>query len=97
MRGMCGAAVKAMVLEFPELRACRGHVDTAESLRPEPHWWCEDARGNVVDPTASQFGLILGYREHEGPEPVGKCLGCGGYVFAPRSHFCSDNCEAGGF
>lgn len=89
-RGYCAAMTEQMVEEFPELRRVRGHyVDAGD--RRHPHWWCEGPDGEVIDPTAAQFGLPGHYEPHEGPEPTGKCINCGGYCYNSSS-VCSDTC-----
>ena len=89
--GMCGAVTQAMVEDFPELRRVRGHFVAADG-RQYPHWWCETPGGDIVDPTVAQFGGMPGdYVEHVGPEPTGKCLNCGGYVYT-GDHCCSETC-----
>lgn len=86
VRGSCAEATAEMVRLFPELIRVRGHYGRTE------HWWCKTATGEIVDPTAAQFGVSEGtpdpigrrYVEHrEGidPEPLGKCLNCGSYVW----------------
>jgi hypothetical protein len=86
VRGMCSPATLEMAAAFPELRRVRGHYDGRE------HWWCETPEGEVIDPTAAQFRLGGTYVEHTGPEPVGKCLICGGYVWTPYDG-CKEACS----
>lgn len=61
--GMCGAAVAAMVMEFPELKPVSGYVDVDGEEWLRPHWWAVDPRGTIVDPTAVQFKHIKEYVE----------------------------------
>ena len=62
-KGMCGAAVAAMVLEFPELQPVSGFVDVEGEDWLKPHWWAVAPDGTIVDPTASQFERINEYVE----------------------------------
>lgn len=94
VRGLCYSATIDMIAAFPELRRVRGHVGVV-SPRTE-HWWCEAPGGVVVDPTATQFTRVGGpYLEHSGPEPVGLCRSCAGYVWVPYNgerSVCSKAC-----
>ena len=91
--GQCDKATKEMLEAFPELIRARGHVQPALSAKPCEHWWLKDDTGNIIDPTAKQFGYILEYEEwNEGAEePTGRCLNCGNYCYHGRST-CSDVC-----
>lgn len=57
VRGTCIGTVARMIVAFPELRATSG------TCGGEPHWWCVDPAGAIVDPTAHQFGAAARYRE----------------------------------
>jgi hypothetical protein len=91
----CAAWTAEMVAEFPELKRVRGHVEHSHGRIP--HWWCENSEGEIVDPTVAQFEgvAIFAYWPHEdgAPEPTGKCLNCGEYVYAPRLSSCSETCD----
>jgi len=91
----CAQVTALMADEFPELTRVRGHVEIAESDRPQQHWWLETGDGKVVDPTADQWLMILRYHPWmEGvEEPTGKCPECGGYSYGGRT-LCSDSCES---
>ena len=98
--GKCAAAVLEMVEAFPELKKIRGHVaipdpDSATGFRMWPHWWCVSPTEERVDPTASQFPIILFYEEWNDakPEPTGKCGNCGEYCFN-GDNFCCSHCES---
>lgn len=62
VRGRCGAWTRRMQQTFPELRRAGGLVAPAD--RPpyagvhlvQQHWWLLTPAGDVVDPTARQFG-----------------------------------------
>lgn len=88
LRGACTAATEEMVKAFPELRRVRGHYGNSS------HWWCEDADGNVYDPSVAQFYRPSTYTEYSGPEPVGKCMECGELVWSMEygSYACSKEC-----
>lgn len=91
---MCSEATTEMVAAFPELNRVAGHYRPVlgGSL---PHWWCVDAEGTIVDPTAIQF-RCQGQGEYVpwvGELPNGRCMNCGEYTFAPRRYACSDECD----
>lgn len=90
----CVEATARMVEVFPELGRVRGHVMVVVDLRP--HWWCVTATGDIVDPTAHQWGSIAFYQTLEDEEePHGKCYHCGDLLFRSRgasSYFC-ENCQ----
>lgn len=93
-RGHCAEATEMMKKSFPELLRVRGHVVTAFSPQPRPHWWLIDPTTHeIVDPTESQFLCILQYLPHDEsqPEPTGKCPNCGSYCYN-HSSVCSDKC-----
>lgn len=87
VRGGCGTATEDMVKAFPELRRVRGHYGSSE------HWWCVTPDGTIVDPTAAQFEPGREYVEYVGPDPVGKCMGCGAYVWESHPRFGSSACS----
>jgi hypothetical protein len=97
----CASASAEMIKHFPELKRERGWVfaKMAHELMPyeHQHWWCSDAEGNVIDPTASQFVYLSNYEiyneEKHGPLPTGKCHDCGEYVYNNAS-FCDEVCES---
>lgn len=90
LRGWCRSAVEEMVRAFPELRKARGHYAGRE------HWWCVAPDGIIWDPTAKQFWIQGAYVEYTGPDPVGKCMNCGDYVWTMEqsgtSAACSPDC-----
>lgn len=91
--GKCADITLSMAVAFPELRRVRGHYLCLITRREHPHWWMETSKGQVIDPTASQFpsGGSGTYIEHFGPEPTGKCPNCGGYVYDGGT-VCGDVC-----
>lgn len=55
--GLCEEATEAMIKTFPELTRVAGDVWDPEKgpTTAEPHWWCQTAEGEIVDPTRAQF------------------------------------------
>lgn len=101
--GKCREAVVEMIQQFPELKEVRGHV-LVMGWGMRGHAWCVDPDGIIVDPTKSQFPIIIVYEPWvPGTEVrVGKCMECGSEIWAPvfnleetpaRKTFCSEECE----
>lgn len=93
--GTCAEVTIAMVKKFPELKRVRGHYH-CPIWGERAHWWCIASNGKIIDPTASQFpskgsGVYIVHVEGS-PEPTGKCLDCGSYVYNEDT-FCDDTCE----
>jgi hypothetical protein len=69
LRGRCAAWTRRMQQTFPELRRVGGIVAPADRSPREgvalvqQHWWLLTPAGQVVDPTARQFGWPLVYVE----------------------------------
>lgn len=100
--GECHRGTAEMQTAFPELKQIRGHVYTL-SWGKRGHVWLEAPDGTIVDPTASQFPVILSY------EPwvpgctvrVGKCMNCGEEIWEALESLehvvercvCSDECD----
>ena len=61
VRGRCGVVAAEMIEAFPELRMRHG------TFGAEPHWWCVDTSGAIVDPTRHQFAFE---GEYNGTAPV---------------------------
>lgn len=97
VKNKCLEATLKMKEEFPELIRKRGHIIGAYSNRKCEHWWLATEDGTIIDPTESQFGMILEYleRDESKPAPIGKCYNCGKYVYpgAPSSNTCSSECS----
>ena len=55
LRGTCKEACEKLLGDRPDLRLVRGHYFCPYWDTDNEHWWCVDAEGNIVDPTASQF------------------------------------------
>ena len=92
----CVQATLDMQKLFPELKRIRGYYRETVSGRYHPHWWLVDGKNNIIDPTKSQF-MDNGYGDYipvgdSEPEPKGKCIICGKYVydFGPT---CSPDCQ----
>lgn len=95
--GQCDVATLEMQNQFPELIRVRGHVEVPFQNKNPEHWWLKTENGIIVDPTELQFGCVLKYIELDEsmPEPIGKCMNCGEYVFpgALNDHACSIECN----
>jgi hypothetical protein len=97
-RGKCKEAVDELVSKNPKLRAVRGHYWCPIWNSNEQHWWCVDADGTIIDPTAKQFPSAgLGeYTEFNGEVSCDEC-GCtgkeGDFSFESNYAFCSYICH----
>lgn len=95
--GKCESATLEMQQAFPELIRKRGHVEVPFRTKNPEHWWLTTNDGLIIDPTELQFGCVLKYIKLDEtlPEPVGKCLNCGEYVYpnAPNTHACCVECD----
>jgi len=86
-RGTCRPKAEAMAKKFPELSVV-GH-----SYWGTGHAWCVNDVGEIVDPTAQQFG-DCGYDSYHTPTlkmedfPTHKCMWCGDDVYpdTPGAH-----------
>ena len=94
---LCSSATLEMQQAFPELIRKRGHIIIPLSNRRPEHWWLVAPDGTIIDPTEIQFVFIIEYleRNEAEPEPIGKCIQCGRYVYpgAPSSNTCSEACN----
>ena len=86
--GKCAEVTRAMQAAFPELIRVRGHYGE------HAHWWLTTARGEIIDPTRSQFPFLGEYEPWlEGStEPTGICPNCGDYAYNNYT-CCSDTCS----
>lgn len=75
-RGKCEEMSKALVMENPNLRLARGYYYCPIWNKNEPHWWCVDSKGNIVDPTVLQFGSS-GMGEYVEFDGYCECSQCG--------------------
>jgi hypothetical protein len=76
--GNCKRAAEAMAEQFPELTVVCGYVETNYGRRD--HFWLKDFKGDLIDPTISQFQWVLEYEEFKPNKTwvrVGKCMNCG--------------------
>lgn len=100
--GGCAKAATELVEAFPELTAVKGHAYTDWGKRA--HWWTTTAEGKVIDPTASQFGVVFEYEPWESGSEVlvGKCMDCGAEIWVevqtldeppPQQTFCDEACQ----
>lgn len=89
----CENASRLMMEVFPELVLIRGSVITINAIE-RTHWWCETPDKEIIDATETQFGSIVKYYplDETLPEPSGKCLHCGEFVY-DSSQFCSSTCR----
>lgn len=96
-RGKCQEMAEALAKTDPALRVVRGfYYDPVWG--EQQHWWCQDATGKVVDPTALQFPSAGAgtYQEFDG---TCICHICGdefeegkGYSTGNSYMICSYNC-----
>ncbi len=96
-RGKCKEMSEALILNNPHLRLVRGHY--IDHIWPDqPHWWCVDAEGNIIDPTKDQFPS-KGTGEYVEFSGLATCEHCGKQVHeddirqtAGRHVYCSGEC-----
>lgn len=95
-RGKCKEMSEALVDNDPSLRLVRGHYfDVFWGM--QPHWWCEDKDGKIVDPTKDQFPTkgTGKYFEFDG---WFKCEQCDERIHEDEAYidghhvFCSEKC-----
>ena len=55
-RGKCKEFCEEILNKNPSLKLVRGHYYCPIWNTNEPHWWLKDKDGNIIDPTAKQFG-----------------------------------------
>ena len=76
-RGKCKELCDKLIEEFPHLKIVRGYYYDPIWNRKEPHWWCLNEKGGIVDPTYKQFaagGIKENYEEFNG---LVCCENCG--------------------
>lgn len=97
-RGKCKEASEALCAAVPTLTLVRGHYFCPMWNSNEPHWWCTQPDGTIIDPTAAQFpssgnGI---YTPFNG---VVECAECGKEMeeaeasFESNYAFCSTRCH----
>ena len=75
-RGKCKEMCDELVAKDPSLKLVRGHYYEPQWNRDEPHWWCVDSNGKIVDPTRKQFpsqGQEGFYTEFDGTVDCAEC------------------------
>jgi len=92
--GRCEEFAFAMAKAFRSLTVRYGHYVHSYGTA-EVHFWCEDADGSVVDPTASQFPPGGSYRRGRigGRLVRALCAKCHGPLFEDGLGTCPDGCE----
>jgi hypothetical protein len=95
-RGKCREMSEALVAENPALTLVRGHY-LCPFWGEQAHWWCKDAEGNIVDPTARQFpskgnGLYVEFDGFFTCENCGKRVAEEDAVPCGRYPTCSQRC-----
>lgn len=97
-RGKCKEMCEELVKADPSLTLVRGHYYEPLWSREDPHWWCVDREGNIIDPTAKQFptpNIKEFYTEFDGWT---ECAQCGksveesALVQMGNYPVCSDRC-----
>lgn len=99
LRGKCKQMAADLVASDSTLRLVRGHY-YCPVWGEQPHWWCQDKDGKVIDPTAAQFPSN-GTGEYVEFDGMCKCAECGNDVKESdasfggngRYAFCSYKCE----
>ena len=79
-RGKCKEMSEELCKHDPSLRLVRGHY-ICPLDGEEPHWWCVNADGEIIDPTVRQFktnGVGAEYIEYNG---FSDCCFCGESVY----------------
>ena len=99
-RGKCKQMCEELITKDSSLKMVRGHYWCPISNRDEPHWWCVDKEGKIIDPTKKQFlsnGVGGIYTEFNG---IVVCAECGKEIeeenakFDGNYGFCSTRCNA---
>ena len=98
-RGKCKEFSVKLVERDSSLRLVRGYYYCPMIQEEEMHWWCENERGEIIDPTAKQFWSEGSgtYREFNG---FFKCRACGkdiletkkDKIVSGRHIYCNDQC-----
>jgi len=96
-RGKCHEFCAELISKDPTLRLVRGHYYCPISNSRDPHWWCIDVDGKIIDPTARQFPS-KGFGEYEEFDGFVTCAECGEKMeescamFSGNYAFCSHVC-----
>lgn len=89
-RGNCYKECEKLVAENPALKMVRGHYDDP-IWGPQPHWWCVNEAGEVIDPTKNQFPS-KGFAEYIEFDGNVECSQCGRRMKEDEAHFESNYC-----
>ena len=97
-RGKCKEMSEALVASDPSLTLVRGHYFCPIWNSDEPHWWCVDAQGEIVDPTMLQFpskgkGIYTPFNGIITCSECGKELPESEARFDSNYAFCSSTCN----
>lgn len=96
-RGKCKELCTLLVSQNPDLVIMRGYYHDA-LWGKQPHWWCKDKLGNIIDPSKKQFPDQNGdYEEFDGWM---NCSNCSkqlhendeGIIFQSNYVFCDGTC-----
>ncbi|WP_414039440.1 hypothetical protein ACJU26_09625 [Acidithiobacillus sp. M4-SHS-6] len=96
-RGKCRELAEEACANNPELKLVRGHYWCPIWNREEPHWWCTDGSGKIVDPSARQFpsaglGIYTPFNELVACAECGKSVQEHEATFESNYAFCSTRC-----
>ena len=96
-RGQCKEFCEELVKKDSTLKIVRGHYD-CPIWGLQPHWWCVDSSGNVIDPTKKQFPSkgIGEYIEFDGTVECSQCGKKGKedeFSYESNYQFCSTECH----
>lgn len=95
-RGRCKEMSEELISRRPELILVRGYY-LCPSWGKQPHWWCVDKDGTVIDPTKDQFPS-KGFGEYVEFDGFFDCSNCGKRVSEEECNpygnyvFCSGEC-----
>lgn len=103
-RGKCKEYCEELVAEDASLRLVRGFFHEPLWSEKQPHWWCVQKDGTIIDPTVKQFpswqfSFITPEEFYEEFDGYCECAECGKRVkeeearFDSRYAFCSSQCN----
>lgn len=96
-RGKCKELCEELIQTQSNLSIVRGFYYDA-FWGKQPHWWCQDEFGNIIDPSKKQFPDLNGeYEEFDG---WANCSNCSkeiheedqGIIFQSNYVFCDGTC-----
>ena len=96
-RGRCKEFCEELIENDPTLTLVRGHYWCPIWNTMEPHWWCINSNGDIIDPTKLQFPSV-GYGEYIPFDGYVTCAECGKEVPEEEADiqgnycFCSYTC-----